>query len=149
MEQAWSSRVPAVACMLLCASATQTSCDGDQTASLHLELNYLVDDEPLSGLYEMKVTVLVDGKPHAERTQEPFDARDDIALPALPRGGQLQVTVQGLDSESAEISRGEASPTLPSAGGHCCVVVCFCTLAVIEAQQCTCGSDACRPECTP
>jgi hypothetical protein len=115
-------------------------------ANVVIQLVSLSQEDPYAGVASLEVTASVNER-ELTRQQVDFDGQP-IALDALKPRDNMVIRAIGYDNASQVISRGLARPEIPD-DGDCCVLMCFCALAVFESGDCSCGSDACVAECFP
>jgi hypothetical protein len=116
-------------------------------SSLVLRLQTLNGDTPFSTLERLEAAVIAE--------DQLLDVASVQVTPANVSGGNLDlapvprrdvyVMVTGYDLAGDAAAAGSATPGLGELDRACCLDLCFCTLALVDAGQCTCGSDACAP----
>jgi hypothetical protein len=114
-------------------------------ASVILQLVSLGNEDPYAAVSSIEVTASLNDRV-ISRERVVFDGQP-IALEPLEPKTNMVVRATGYNADDEVVSRGLARPEIPDDGDTCCVLTCFCTLAVFEVGDCGCGSDACVDEC--
>lgn len=113
--------------------------------SVLVQLVGLGHEDPYAGVVNLEITASINER-IISRERAAFDGQP-VALEPLEPKDNMELRAIGYDQANEIISRGLARPELPDKDHPCCVLMCFCTVAVFDAGDCSCGSDACVAEC--
>ncbi len=114
-------------------------------ATLIVDLEQVAGDAALERVERIEAAVIADEEllEVASIDLTPGATGGQLDLNPVPRRQDVRLLLTGYDGDGVAVAAGTASPRLPELSGTCCVTVCFCTLGLVDAGGCTCGSDDC------